>query len=91
MSKIPTSPEDTKAIRSALDQISEELSAIQTSKTQIGEILKSLEDKYKVPKKTFRKVANLYFKQNVIEFENETSEVKELYGAISGVYKNQTA
>lgn len=89
MSNIPNSPEDTKAIRQALDQISEELSAIQTCKTQINEILKSLEDKYKLPKKTFRKVSNLYFKQNVVEFENETSEVKQLYGAISGVYKTR--
>jgi ribosome maturation protein Sdo1 len=90
MSKIPNSPEDTKAIRQALDQISEEMTTIQTSKTQINEILKALEDKYKVPKKTLRKVSNLYFKQNVLEFENETSEVKELYGAISGVYKTPT-
>lgn len=74
--------EDSKAIRIALDQISEELSTIQTSKVQINEILKALEDKYKVPKKTLRKVANLYFKQTVTEFENEASEIKEVYKSI---------
>lgn len=75
-------PEDSKAIRIALDQISEELSSIQTSKAQINEILKALEDKYKIPKKTLRKVANLYFKQTVTEFENEASEIKEVYKTI---------
>jgi hypothetical protein len=82
MSTIPNTIEDRKAVLTALDQISEELSAIQTSKTQINEILKALEDKYKIPKKTLRKVANLYFKQTVTEFENEASEIKTVYKSI---------
>lgn len=82
MSNIPTNPEDRKAIRTAIDQISEQMSDIQTAKIQINEILKALEDKYKIPKKTLRKVVNLYFKQNVTEFENEASEIKTVYKSI---------
>lgn len=87
---IPDSIEDRKAIHQALTQISEELSAIETSKTQINEVLKALEDKYKIPKKTLRKVANLHHRQMVVEFENETAEIKQVYSAITSVYKTRT-
>jgi 23S rRNA maturation-related 3'-5' exoribonuclease YhaM len=89
MSNIPTDIEDRKAIRQAFDQISEELASIKTSKDQIKEILKSLEDKYKLNKRTAKKAANLYHKQTVMEFENETAEVREVYKAISEVYKSR--
>lgn len=82
MSTIPNDPKERQAIRTALDQISEQMSDIQTAKVQINEILKALEDKYKIPKKTLRKVANLYFKQTVTEFETEASEIKEVYKSI---------
>ena len=82
MSNIANSPEACKAIRTALDQISEQMSDIQSAKTQVNEILKALEDKYKIPKKTLRKVANLYFKQTVTEFESEAAEIKTVYKSI---------
>jgi len=79
MSNIPNSPEDRKAIRAACEQISEELTTIQTSKSQI----KELEDKYKMPKRTLKKVALLYHKQTAVEFENETAEIKSIYKSIT--------
>lgn len=82
MSVIPNTPEDCKAIRIALDQISEAMSEVQTQREQIAEIVKALEDKYKLPAKTFRKVAQMYHKQNMPQFENETSEIKDVYKAI---------
>lgn len=85
MSLIPSTPEDRKAIRIALDQISEAMSEIQTQRVQINETLKALEDKFKVAPKTFRKVAALYHKQTVTQFENETSEIKELYESVTSV------
>ncbi len=82
MSNIPTSIEDRTAIRKALDQISEEYTNIETSRSQIKEILNALEDKYKTPKKTMSKVAKLYHKQSVSEFESEASEIKAIYKTI---------
>lgn len=82
MSNIPTSIEDRAAIRKALDQISEEYTNIETSRSQIKEILVALEDKYKTPKKTMSKVAKLYHKQSVSEFESEASEIKTIYKSI---------
>lgn len=83
MSSVPTSPEDRKAIRSALEEISKSLSNIETERAQIREILKALEDKYKLPAKAFRKVSQIYHRQNVVDFETETSEIKEIYKVIS--------
>lgn len=82
MSNIPTSIEDRAAIRKALDQISEEYTNIETSRSQIKEILNALEDKYKTPKRTMAKVAKLYHKQSVSEFESEASEIKAIYKTI---------
>lgn len=82
MSNIPTSIEDRAAIRKALDQISEEYTNIETSRSRIKEILNALEDKYKTPKKTMSKVAKLYHKQSVSEFESEASEIKAIYKTI---------
>ena len=82
MSNIPTSIEDRAAIRKALDQISEEYTNIETSRSQIKEILNALEDKHKTPKKTMSKVAKLYHKQSVSEFESEASEIKAIYKTI---------
>lgn len=82
MSNIPTSIEDRTAIRKALDQISEEYTNIETSRSQIKEILNALENKYKTPKKTMSKVAKLYHKQSVSEFESEASEIKAIYKTI---------
>ena len=85
MSKnIPSNPTDIKAIREALGQISEELNKIQTSKTQVNEILGSLEEKFDISKKTFRRVAYLHYRQTVKQFEDEASEIKDLYKAVIG-------
>jgi len=82
MSTIPNTLEDRTAIKIALDQISESMTEMQTQRVQISETLKALEDKYKLPAKTFRKVAYMYHKQNMPQFENETSEIKDVYKAI---------
>jgi hypothetical protein len=85
MSTIPSSPEDRKAILIAVQQISESLCEISTAHVQINEILKALSTKYKLPAKTFRKVAFMYHRQNVNEFENETAEIKEVYKSVTSV------
>lgn len=76
---IPAGLEDKKAIKTALDQISESLSTIQTEKTQVNEILKAVEEKYKLPKKVFRKLAYMHHKQTLAEFQNEANDIEQLY------------
>ena len=76
-------PEDTKPIRTAIEQISECFAEMHASRVQINEILKALQDKYKIPAKTFRRVAVMYHRQNATQVENEVSEINELYKKIA--------
>ncbi len=85
MSTIPSSPEDRKAILVAIEQISTCLMEIESAKVHINDTLKVLSTKYKLPVKTFRKVAFMYHRQNVNEFENETAEIKEVYKSVTSV------
>jgi ribosome maturation protein Sdo1 len=90
--KIPTlSPEDLKNINQAVQEISNELETIKTAKIQINEILKSIETKYKMPKKALRKVVMLYHKQQVLQFEEETKEIREVYNQIINIHKTRTS
>ena len=82
--KIPSNPEDLKAIRVAFGQISEELTKIETSKAQVNDILSVFAEKFDIPKKTLRRVAYLHYRQTVKEFEDETAEIKDLYKAVLG-------
>ncbi len=76
---IPTSIEDRKAIKTAIDQISECLTSINSEKAQVNEIIKAVEEKYQLPKKVFRKLAYLHFKQQLAATVEETSEIEQLY------------
>ena len=77
-------PQDTKSIRTAIEQISECLSELQQSRLQINDIIKALHAKHpKIPAKTFRRVALMYHRQNASQIQNEVSEVNELYKAIT--------
>lgn len=76
---IPSSIEDKKAIKTALDQISSSLSSIETEKAQVNETLKAIEEKFKLPKKIIRKLAYLHHKQKLTETFTETDELKDLY------------
>jgi hypothetical protein len=81
---IPSDLKDRQAIKTALDQISTELAAMEECRVQVNNILTALEDKYKLPKKTFRKVAYMYHRQTVAQFEHEAAEIKEVYKSIFG-------
>ena len=82
MNNLPNTPEDKKAIKEAFQQISEALTEAQTQKATVNDILEALEEKYTLPKKTLRKVAYMFHRQTVTQFETETDEIKELYTAI---------
>jgi hypothetical protein len=75
-------PADTKPINAAIKQIDECMVEIENNRNQITETLKALQDKYKIPSKTFRKIALMYHRQNSAQVQNELSELNELYKAI---------
>lgn len=76
-------PQDTKPILVAIQQISNSLSEMEASRIQVNETLKVLQNTYKIPAKTFRKLATMYHRQNATQIQNETSELNELYKKIT--------
>lgn len=68
-----------------IKEISAELSKMDDSRDQIKEIIGAAAEAFTLPKPLIRKVARLYHKKNVADFENETSDIKNLYKAITVV------
>lgn len=80
---IPSSPQDRKAIKDALSEISNSLTRIEAERDLIKDILQTVEDNQKVPKKYTRKLAKIYHKQNYTEVQQEQDDLETLYETIS--------
>ena len=80
---IPSSPEDRKKIRQALEEISNSLTRIEAERDLIKDILQDVEDKFELPKKYTRKVAKIYHKQNFKEVQAEQSELETIYETVT--------
>jgi len=77
---------DTKKQQELLDVIKEMSHAMHlmdVQRDQIKEILSGAADAFDIEKKLIRKVARLYHTRAAAQFETETADVKNLYGAIT--------
>jgi vacuolar-type H+-ATPase subunit D/Vma8 len=81
---IPSSPEDRKKIRQALDEISASLTRIEAERDLIKEILQNVEDNFEMPKKYTRKVAKIYHKQNFAQVKTEQEDLETIYETVTG-------
>lgn len=79
---ISLSPGDSQKIRNAIREISNALTRTEAERDLIKAILVQIEEETGLPKKTLRKVARIWHKQNLIEQEEEFSEVRDLYQII---------
>jgi hypothetical protein len=82
MSKVLSNPADKKAIRDALREISGALTRIESERTLISEAIKNVAEKYEIPKKTFRRMAKVYHKQNFNEEQETHQEFELLYETV---------
>jgi hypothetical protein len=81
---IPSSPEDRKKIRGALEEISNSLTRIEAERDMIKDILQDVEDKFELPKKYTRKVAKIFHKQNFAEVKTEQEDLETIYETVTG-------
>ena len=81
---IPSSLEDRKKIRGALEEISNSLTRIEAERDLIKEILQDVEDKFELPKKYTRKVAKIFHKQNFAEVKTEQEDLETIYETVTG-------
>lgn len=80
---IPSSPADRKAIKDALQEISNSLTRMEAERDLIKDILQTVQDNQSIPKKYVRKLAKIYHKQNFSEVQQEQDEVETLYETVT--------
>lgn len=80
-----TNPSDKKKIKDALFEISNCMTRIDAEKELIKDIIDDLSDNFELPKKTVRKIAKAYHKQNFNQAVADNEEFQELYESILDV------
>jgi len=80
---VPSSPEDRKAIKNALQEISSSFTRMEAERDLIKDILQTVQDNQNIPKKYVRKLAKIYHKQNFSEVQQEFDDVETLYETVT--------
>lgn len=80
---VPSSPEDKKKIRQALQEISDSLTRMEAERDLIKDILQTVEDKYKIKKKYTRRLAKVFHKQNFNQVQQDQQDLETLYESVT--------
>lgn len=76
---------ELKAIKGCLEEMSECMSKINSEKELMKDIIDTTYDKFKIPKKIFRKMASVYHKQTFQEVVSEQNEFETLFEGVNEV------
>ena len=90
---IPSSPADRKAILDCMKEVSSSMTRIEGEREFIREAIKDICEKHLLSKKTFRRMAKVYHKQNFSLELEEHEEFETMYQTItnSTTMEKQTA
>lgn len=80
-----SSPEDKKKIFGAIREISNSMTRIEAERDLMKDIIKDVSDNYQIPRKTVKKIAVTYHKQNLTQVAQEHEEFVELYDDVTKV------
>ena len=80
---IPSSPADRKAIYDALKEISNSMTRIEAERDLIREAIGNTCENFNLNKKTFRRMAKVYHKQNFNQEKEEHEEFEAMYSVIT--------
>ena len=80
---VPSSPEDKKKIRQALQEISDSLTRMEAERDLIEDILQTVEDNYKIKKKYTRRLAKVFHKQNFNQVQRDQQDLETLYESVT--------
>jgi len=75
--------QDKKDLLKVFGDISDSMTRVSGEKDFIKETVEALHDKYDIPKKYLKKMANIHHKQNLNEVTAEINEIEELYNEIN--------
>lgn len=80
---IPSSPADRKAIYDALKEISNSMTRIEAERDLIREAIGNTCENFNLNKKTFRRMAKVYHRQNFNQEKEEHEEFETMYSVIT--------
>jgi hypothetical protein len=84
MAGIPSNPADRKAIFDCMKEISNSMTRMEGEREFVREAIKEICDKQELSKKTFRRMAKVYHKQNFSKEVEEHEEFETMYEQLTG-------
>ncbi len=81
---LPSDPAARKAIKKCMDELSASMSRIDGERDFIKEAIANICEEYEMSKKTFRKLAKVYHKQNFYKEVAEHEEFETMYEQLTG-------
>lgn len=81
---LPQDPAARKAIKKVMEEISASFTRIEGERDFIKEAINDCAEKYELNKKTFRKLAKVYHKQNFSREVAEHEEFETMYEQLTG-------
>jgi len=81
---LPSDPAARKAIKKCMDELSASMTRIDGERDLIKEAINNCCEEYEMNKKTFRKLAKVYHKQNFSREVAEHEEFETMYEQLTG-------
>ena len=81
---LPSDPAARKAIKKCMDELSASMARTEGERTFIKEAINNICEEYEMSKKTFRKLAKVYHKQNFSREVAENEEFQTMYEQLTG-------
>ena len=81
---LPSDPVARKAIKKCMDELSASMARTEGERTFIKEAINNICEEYEMSKKTFRKLAKVYHKQNFSKEVAENEEFETMYEQLTG-------
>ena len=81
---LPSDPAARKAIKKCMDELSASMARIDGERDFIKEAIVNICEEYEMSKKTFRKLAKVYHKQNFSREVAENEEFETMYEQLTG-------
>ena len=81
---LPSDPAERKAIKKCMDELSASMARTEGEREFIKEAINNICEEYEMSKKTFRKLAKVYHKQNFSKEVAENEEFETMYEQLPG-------
>ncbi len=81
---LPSDPAARKAIKKCMDELSASMARIDGERDFIKEAIDNICEEYEMSKKTFRRLAKVYHKQNFSKEVAEHEEFETMYEQLTG-------